>query len=170
MNGRPVDSGEDQKATVTLPHNPLRKKIGNVRLEAIFTAEKIRQCQTMVDDALGELLQEMETQLAQVGGKFVGTAGEDTPIALEGMAEVIASIKKRMESLNFLFGYRVAESLGDYIHSGQAGERDSLLIVCKHIAVLNLIIRDRIGGDGGDMGRDMLENLRELVRKGQRSA
>ncbi len=156
---------------LTIPENILRRKIGaHVKLSDIFTADKIHECQDIIDQALADLLREMETELAGAGNAYIICVDDRAQAAkaLEKVAAVAGSIKHRMESLDFAFGFRVAQSLCDYLCGALASSQDTLLIVCKHIAVLNIIIRDQVKGDGGIMGQEILGNLDTLIKKSRK--
>lgn len=168
MPARSMDNGSNRPLLI-LPDYALRRKIGGVKLASLFTPERIQECQAMVDQALAELLEEMERQLVQAGDAYIASGdGAGTAQALNDLAEAAASIRHCMESLGYSFGYEVARLLADYIRSLPPEHPDALLVICKHIAVLNLIIRDRISGDGGNLGKDILKNLRGLIQKGRR--
>lgn len=167
----PQSSRSPGEAYITYPDNVLRRKIGaNVNLGKIFTPEKIMQCQEMIDKTLAGFLQEMEVQLAAVGNEYARSADkpETARRALQAVAEVALAIKKSMEALDYAFGFKVAQSLYEYIRSAHPQGPDVSLIVCKHIAVLQIIIRDQIRGEGGTLGQDMLTNLRNLIKKARK--
>ena len=134
----------------------LRRKIGrNVNLEEIFTLEKIAQCQEIVNHAHAESLVEMKAKVDRLGEEFVGAAEDPVRAALvlkEGGMQAL-TIKKKMEELGFSFGFEAAGSLYEYLHAVPAYSPDVMLVVCKHVAVLNIILRET------------LANLRKLARK-----
>jgi hypothetical protein len=153
---------------LTIPDNTLRKKIGRrVALADIFTAEKLQHCQQLLDQAQKEFIQEMETQLNEIGSAYIKAMENPAQVeeALKKAAETIFIIKKRMESLNFVFGYSVAKSLSDYLQATPTRDSDSMIVVCKHLAVLNIILKDSIKGDGGVVGKEMMGNLQSLIQK-----
>lgn len=158
------------EATITPADNALRKKIGaEVELAQIFTPEKIEACQHMMEDALAAFLREMEGQLVSIDDEYNKAAANPIELepAMKRMAELAFLMKKSMETLNFVFGYQVTKSLYDYLHETTAAGPNTLLVICKHIAVLNIILKDGIKGDGGAMGKEMLANLQALVKKAQ---
>ncbi len=159
---------DKQEPRLLAPDNSLRKKIGmNVALSDIFTPEKVKDCQDMLDQAHTEFARELEEQINAIGNEYMKAV--DNPAqakeSMEKAADIAFVVKKRMESLNFVFGYHVAQSLSDYMQEVSTRDSDSLLVVCKHIAVLNIILKDGIKGDGGSVGREMLANLKTLIEK-----
>jgi len=164
-----MSSGFSNKpnAAIRPADNFLRRKIGSAAMSEIFTLEKIEACQRRVDESMSESLQEMQTQVTTLGEEYM-KASKDPAYAAAALTkgnELAFFIKRRMETLNFIFGYRVAESLYNYTKATAIFTPDVLLVVCKHVAVLNIIIHQRITGAGGAMEAELLANLKTLIAK-----
>lgn len=159
----------DNTSYITPARHTLRKKIGKTPLNKIFTATKLQQAQQLIDDAHAEFLSELQTQVIVLGDEFMSAAGDpkQTEAVLKKTADLSFLIKKRMEGIGFLFGFKVAQSLCDYIDKTTHYHPDVLLVVSKHIAVLNNVLKDGIIGDGGPVGRELLANLQKLIRKSE---
>jgi hypothetical protein len=158
------------EAHITPPNYTLRKKIGeHVVLSQIFTPEKINQCQQMADEMLAGFREELETQLVELGNVYMKAMHDPAPVtsAMQEGKQLSFLLKKSMENLNYKLGYQVAKSLCDYTQGRTNCNAEVFLVICKHIAVLNIILKDGIKGDGGAMGQELMVNLQSLIQKAE---
>jgi hypothetical protein len=151
------------ESSIVVPPNALRKKIGmHVVLNNIFTAEKIEKCQHMIDDASADVLKEAQAQVAALlrelpKAKETGSAHDIALLAYD--------IKKKMEGLGLVFGFAVTQSLYDYAEGIETCTPNHWLVIDKHVEVLSIVMKNGIARDGGFIGKEMLENLRKMVKK-----
>lgn len=153
---------------VMAPDNKLRRKIGvNVLLDDIFTPERIKECQEMLDTVHEGFLREMQQEIIVLGDEYMHAAdhAEQQAALLEKSVERAFNIKSRMESLGFSFGFEVAKSLYRFLCDTPLCNEENITVVCKHVAVLNLIVKEGITDDGGHLGREMLADLQKLIKK-----
>ncbi len=74
-------------------------------------------------------------------------------------------IKGRADGLGYKLLASVADSLckysENYLHKAQAND----MVIQKHLAIMELVIKNNISGDGGKLGRELLESLQLLIAK-----
>ncbi|MDE3037286.1 MAG: hypothetical protein KGJ21_02345 [Pseudomonadota bacterium] len=148
--------------------NALRRKIGrHVSLGQIFTLERMQECQQMLNTLQADFLKEMEDHLVIISDLYRQAENDSASATsmIHAATDVAFIIKTRMEALGFPFGFAVAKSLYEYMQAAPAYSSDALMVVCKHVAVLNIIIKEKITDGGGQIGEEMLDNLKKLVRK-----
>jgi len=156
--------------TRTSPPDPLRKKIGaHVALDSIFTPEKIRACQAMVDAAYANLFKEMLESVASVEKEYAEVMADPAHAEpyIEHISQLTFSIKKKMENLGLAFGSEIVKSLHDYVCSlpdYNVENANISLIVSKHIEVLRARFQEGRQTDS-DMEKNIMASLELLVRK-----
>lgn len=147
--------------------NSLKNAIGSINLGKFFTPEKIKECQELLDDANHQFLDEAFAQ-TEVMHKLYCDANHDTsqaPDNIKNICQIAYQMKSRMEALGFIFCYEIADSLYQYSRKLPTYNQTTLMVVAKHIHALQAAMRENCAGDGGVIGKEMVEMLRALVKK-----
>jgi hypothetical protein len=168
MSEKPEDKSDIPYATP--PNQTIRKKIGQgVQLHNIFTPEKIKECQEIVDKACANFSKEALDNLAIIELEYTKVAGNiaNSKPYIDNICKMVFALKGQAEALGFTLGYEVAKSLHDYLLRPFRSDQESLLVVRKHLDILETVLRENILGEGGAMGRELLEHLAKLIRKMQ---
>lgn len=148
----------------------LRRKIGaHVAVSDIFTPDKMLKCQHFIDSAQHKLLLEAETQVASLGDEYMKAAADPAyaAAAVKNGRELSFHIKKRMEALNFDFGFKAAQSLYDYIQDMPFYHSDALPVLFKYIALLHIAIHEQMTGGKEIRREDMLADLKRVIKQGE---
>lgn len=129
-----------------------------------------------------ELLQEAEAALEKMSedypdwvSKLIDRLGEqhrrcvDTPELRRSYFEELRSVAHDMRGQGGIFGYplisEIAESL--YLFTGPtSGMSDNHVEIIKaHIDAMRVVIKNRINGDGGDVGTQLMKGLEAAIKK-----
>ncbi len=81
---------------------------------------------------------------------------------IEGTAH---DIKGQAGTFDYPLLTLIAESLCDMLRAADTIEDRQIGLVAAHIDAIGIIVRGRIQGDGGDMGKQLLSRLQTAVRK-----
>ncbi len=81
---------------------------------------------------------------------------------IEGTAH---DIKGQAGTFDYPLLTLIAESLCDMLRAADTIEDRQIGLVAAHIDAIGVIVRGRIQGDGGDMGKQLLSRLQTAVRK-----
>ncbi len=69
------------------------------------------------------------------------------------------------------FGYPLISVFGKMLYDATGGEcredDNAVEIVKAHIDAMRAVLRDKISGDGGKIGRELLVSLKEAIQKRQ---
>jgi hypothetical protein len=160
---------EDTKAAVAYgikPENTLRKKIG-AHIQSLFTPEKIKACQEIIVKAHGDLFTDSVSSLQAIEEEYALAKKDPTQSKahVNKLGKLTFVLKGRLEAIGLTLGFEVAKSLYEYAQSTQNATGEDLVVLRKHIDILTVVLKDRLEGDGGAMGQDMLNSLSKLVKK-----
>ncbi len=163
-----------QEVNITPPDGNLRKKIGlQVALENIFTPERIRACQKIVDMAYRDLFKEIQEGISDMEQdyKHVMRHPDDAGACLQHLDQLSETIRRRMENLGLAFGAGISQSLHDYVGSlpvYHPEDENIALVLRKHIDVLQARFKNGMTAGDGAMEQQILDSLDALVRKVRR--
>lgn len=159
-----AENGEEQaasaSATLIEPPSTLQEKVGppqpgGVDLEALERAEAVianlsDQYLDWVREDLKKMVEAFE-QLKASGG------GDQEKIKL--IFQISHDVKGQGGSFGYDLMTTVGNSLCRFIENKTALSQSHLNVVKLHIDTLNVIIKQDIQGDGGDMGKKLLTGL-----------
>lgn len=117
----------------------------------------------------GDFLQWMQndlTTLRQMHQKLTEDPNQETRGFIERMASAAQSLRSRALTANYPFVARAAVSLSDFCQRYMNPQKSThLWVVEKHIESLSAIVNGRVSGDTNPIGRELVEELRLLVRR-----
>ncbi len=147
-----------------LPPNTLRAKVGGLATldpTVLAAAEaKLAELQRSYGDWIEADLDKLTSALRQLKDGPESTAG---PLAvIEGTAH---EIKGQAGTFDYPLLTLIAESLSDMLRGADTIEDRQIELVEAHIDAIGVIIRERIQGDGGTIGGELLSRLRTAARK-----
>lgn len=158
----------DTKA-IAISHvkNSLREKLGsNVRMDKIFTPERIQACQQVIDTKQADMLMGVMGTLGSMEAAYhqLVTRPENAKKQLNTLAELAHSIRGKLDALGYSCGAHIAQSLVTYGKEGRVHEKSS--IICRqHMDVLNHVIKFKLSGNGGEYGEVVTQEIERLVKK-----
>jgi chemotaxis protein histidine kinase CheA len=134
-------------------------------------AEAVRRAEAAVAALKDEYPQWAEKHLAGLEAAMgeARSQPEDRSTHLEAVADIAHDVKGEGAT----YGYPLMTELGESLYRFAAKIKDDscacgtvhLDIVDKHIEAMRTVIRERIEGDGGDLGRELLATFGKAVEK-----
>lgn len=151
------------------PDKRLRDKIGrDVDLRKdIFTPEQIAKTQQVINEAAAdffdETLKDVEAMHAECRQLEAGEG--DAKALLSELAGRAQLIKGQAETLGFTLVAKVGASLCDYCRNQNDSDETAAIVVRKHVDTLRVAFHERLNGDGGDTGKELIVSLNRLIEK-----
>jgi len=146
----------------------IRKKIGGkVKMEEVFTPEKIMECQSIIEKAHDNFLKDALEIWQKIINDFAELSKnpENNGIkVIRNISQNAVEIKGRLDAVGYSLGMRIAKSLNEFAAQDSNPQRH-LVIYGKHIDAMNTVIRTNLKGDGGAMGNEMIKALTALIKK-----
>lgn len=131
-------------------------------------------------DDLPDAVREAEAAVAALAANYSEWVKEDLGQAREALARAqdsapdngaavaaIFGVCHNIKGQGGSFGYdlvtSIGESLCDYIREGEAASEKKLKVIEAHIAAIEFVVENKISGDGGDAGKDLVAKLARFV-------
>ena len=93
----------------------------------------------------------------------------DTPELRHEKLAVIHDIAHDMKGQGGTFGYPLITDFGDSLykctHKSEEASDNLVELIKAHIDGMKAVINGRVSGDGGDIGRELLESLEHAIKK-----
>lgn len=164
---------EDVRAIHFLPGNKLRQKLGAETLSGpvefdplVIRAaeEKIREFVGDYADWVDKYIGQMDQCLATL--EEMGGVGESTPRLLATINRIAHELRGQSGTFDYPLITSFAKSLYQVTreHDGKISVNQRRLI-SAHIDAIRTVFHNRITGDGGDVGRDLLAEIAAAVKK-----
>lgn len=157
---------QDEDVTIVDPDYTIKEKIGyEVSLQDIFSQENVQRAQRIINNARGDFLSWVVEDMRAIETAYdtLESDLEDTNTK-ESMAAIALHIKAQAGTFGFDLASQVAESLTGLCTSHETMSGSRLRAARKHIDALYVIFQRNIQGNGGIIGRDLLESLGILGR------
>ena len=134
-----------------------------------------------LQDAGSDPISEAEAAVAALADSFVEWITEDIGRAKEALEhaktapgnnredlraifEVVHNVKGQGGSFGYDLLTRIGGSLCDYIREATtSADEKQLKVVAAHFAAMDFVLEKKVQGDGGDIGRQLLGKIAELV-------
>lgn len=160
-------SADESKPQMIKPPDTLRDKVSisedGVDLEALEQAEQLI---AGMQDSYLEWVEEDLRKLTALYTRAAEAAGDDRATALEQIFSVAHDVKGQGGSFNYPLMTAVGNSLCRYLEKMEGPVKSSHMATVKvHIDTLRLIISQRMSGDGGKVGDNLLRGLDAAVAK-----
>ncbi|MBT5072385.1 MAG: hypothetical protein HOH18_09580 [Kordiimonadaceae bacterium] len=151
--------------------NKLKEKSAGLGLDANAVIEFDEGLLSEAEEALNEMSEEYPDWVMTIIDELfeVHRRCVDDEVGRKGYFERINSIAHDMKGQGGTFGYQLitdfAEGLYNFTAAG-AGLSDSHVEIIKaHLDAMRVVIRERIEGDGGDIGAEIKKGLELSVQK-----
>ena len=129
-----------------------------------------------------QLLAEAEAQLERAGLDFTQSAGEylgnlsklcdeamNDPSGRQRYFEEINLVAHELRGQGGTFGYPLITVLGKLLYDstrpGCRDDDDGVKVIRAHIDAMRAVIREKIAGDAGEVGRALLQSLQAVIDK-----
>lgn len=141
----------------------LKNKIGaNVDLKKIFTEEKIKQANNIIEANNDEIVESLTKQM----NVLRGYKGKNLSYnELRTVQDVSLTIKSNAGMANYPLASAIARSLFIFIENKQALSSEDIIVMDAHIDSLNGVFTNKITDDGGTIGTEILKSLSILINK-----
>jgi len=149
------------------PDYTLKKRIGDVTMSEILSPEIVAQAQVKIDSKKDDFLNWvsedialLETGYAQASAKLNDNAAE-----LLELDKVTNRIRSQAGTFGYDLATLIAKSLSGFCSKHPTINAEQLVVIRKHIDALGTVFKHKITGDGGNVGKELLEMLLKLVDK-----
>ena len=150
---------ENNPATILPPDYTLKKMIGeNVDIKQVFSEEAVAKAQQTIDKHQDSFKEWAINDVNELNENF---KKKD----ITAIEKISARLKSQAGTFNYELGTLVAKSLNNFCNAHHQPSQDHLLVIRKHIDTLQVIFLQNITGNGGETGKELLDNLFKLVDK-----
>ena len=140
----------------------LKDQIGKgVNLRNIFTEDRIQAGQAAIEEVKDEFVVETTQKLDEL--IEMGRNDPSSEEAKKLFIETAFTHKGKAESLGYKMLALTLASLEEYSEQYLPGDKHAKVIVGKHTDILEIILRDKVMGDGDKIGNELLAALPELI-------
>jgi len=162
----PLDNIPDE-AQVLAPDYALKKKIGeNVDIKVAFSDENVAVAQQVINNHKDSFRDWAAKDIAALEGHYnKATKPESHKAGIAAIAEIAERLKSQAGTFDFGLATLVAKSLANFCIHHLEADADHMIVIRKHIDTLSVILGQNITGDGGQVGGELLENLKKLTEK-----
>ena len=151
--------------------NRLKEKASGLGLDANAEIEFDEDLLSEAEEALNEMAEDYPDWVMSVIDELfeVHRRCVDDEVNRKGYFERINSIAHDMKGQGGTFGYQLitdfAEGLYGFTSAGAGLSDDHVEIIKAHIDAMRVVIRERIEGNGGDIGGELKKGLEQSVAK-----
>jgi len=134
------------------PDKSLKKMIGeHVNLGDLFTPEKIKACQKLIDMARDEFFEEEKPKVEQM--RHILKANNQK--ALSDIEKMIQDIKGQARIFGFSFIVLVCNHILDFADDQTKSIERRILIIARFVDVLFIAMSHKIKDDGGALEKEL---------------
>lgn len=163
-----VTSADGETVRIVAPDFALKRKIGmDVDVKAILNQDNMDSAQKIIDSYQSDFLIWVEkdiTALMQALRYTEQNLSKSVPYITK-IKKAAFAIKSQAGTFGFELASAIARSLELYCEKDFNYEEDQVVVLRKHIEALRVIISQRITGDGGNMGAELMAAITHLKEK-----
>ena len=154
-------------AQVLPPDYALKKKIGeHVDIKAVFSEENVAAAQQVIDGHKDSFREWAAEDIAALEENYGKAAKEEfRKEAIATITQIAERLKAQAGTFDFGLATLVAKSLAGFCTGHPEADRDHMVVIRKHIDTLSVILSKKITGDGGQVGGELMDNLKKLTEK-----
>ena len=151
--------------------NRLKEKTAGLGLDANAVIDFDEDLMSAAEEALNEMAEDYPDWVMSVIDELfeVHRRCVDDEVNRKGYFERINSIAHDMKGQGGTFGYQLitdfAEGLYKFTSKGSGLSDSHVEIIKAHIDAMRVVIRERVEGDGGDIGSELKKGLQDSVEK-----
>jgi hypothetical protein len=157
----------DDGVTISPPDFSLKKTIGDgVDLRELFNEEVISQAQNNVALQQQSFLQWFSEDLDMLEHAYASLESQphESEMQINNMNLIAISIKSQGGTFGYDLASEIARSLYIFLHDFSFS-KGQCTVIRKHIDALQTILKQRINGTGGDIGKELLRDINRLTAK-----
>ncbi len=153
-------NGGDSIAELHEPNFELQKKVGGKgALGKLFTAERVRGAQQVIEDFKTTYFEDISAHLAEL---HAAASGE---IDRGPLLESVKALKGHAETLGFDFILQVCQPLYAFLSERETFSATDTVLIQKHAEAILAGVRKKERGKGGKVEQDTLQSLQILREK-----
>lgn len=151
-----------------LPDFSLKLKLGTgTTLKSLITPDVLNQSQAAINSIVSESLSWIKSDLNQLVALYQIMCAGNPP---ESLVRDISALALSLNSRAGTFGYTRASQIAYMLYlfcrnTLQPRNKDHHLVIKKHVDVLHVILGNQISGDAGEMGVQIMIELKNLAQK-----
>ena len=151
--------------------NRLKEKTAGLGTDANAVIDFDDDLLSQAEEALNEMAEDYPDWVMSVIDELfeVHRRCVDDEVNRKGYFERINSIAHDMKGQGGTFGYQLitdfAEGLYNFTAKGSGLSDNHVEIIKAHIDAMRVVIRERVDGDGGDIGKQLKAGLEQSVEK-----
>ena len=159
------------EVTALNPDFALKKKLGpDVSIRDAFTDDVVAAAEDMIEvskkDFFGDAIKDLHSM--EDAYVYANKSPKESKPHIDEIARKAFSMKGQSETLGFDLLSLASKSLYDFCtKTFRAGDKEQLIVVRKHLDTLKVIIKEKMQGDGGLIGKELIKSLQLLTRKYQ---
>jgi len=156
---------KSKQTTITTPDYALKNKLGkDVNLRDVFTPDRIAASQKEIAKVQDSFLDNAKEKLEEMQRAFGKTP--DKEATRELLISSAFLLKGQAESLGYILFALTAKSLCEYCEKHLSTDLEHReVILNKHFDTMLVVIKDKIKGEGGEVGKALVKSLKLLVSK-----
>jgi CheY-like chemotaxis protein len=159
----------DDTPRMIMPDYTLKKKIGldvptELLVNPLAGAQTEAEVKKVQDDFLNTIIRDVENMEAAY--RLLITSPDNARTLVRNIQDAAESIKARAGIFGYIRATEVASQLYNFCR--RYYDKDNkyhLVILEKHIQTITAIFANRITGDGGEVGKALLQDLAKLIQK-----
>lgn len=159
---------EDNVVYMSEPNHSLKKMIGeDVELTSIFTTEKIKRCQTIIDEAKAGFFDTVRGDMARL--ETAMARAQELESRPQEFYNIILVPTQNIKGQALAFGFplitRICGYIVGYCSSSKQTTHIAQQLIRKLLEALHFAVQNKITDDGGAVGRELLKSLEALPLK-----
>ncbi len=163
-----LDAQESDEPKIWLPDFSLKLKLGkNMRLNDFITPEVLDQSQFAIDSITSNSLQWIKENLHELRLLYETMATPNYPKTITAdISDVALTINSRAGTFGYWRAAEIAYNLYLFCRNSlNPADKNHHLIIKKHIDVLMVILGNQMSGDAGEIGLQIANELKSLIKK-----
>ena len=151
------------------PDFAIRDKIGkDVDLRKdVFTADRIAKSQEVINEAANDFFGDAQANVDAMISlcDAIEADASDYKNKVKDIAENAILLRGQSETLGFGLVAKVSDSLNHYCMQTQEHSESAVIVLRKHIDTLRVAFHEKLKGDGGQIGQELIQSLDKLIQK-----
>lgn len=157
------NTSNDDGPTAHEPDYALRKLIGeDVDIRKIFTAEKIKQCQKIIDTARDDFFEEEKPCVAEL--RMLVQAGDETKFSQ--IASICTDIRGQARIFGFSFIADLCAQIVTFAELQSRPAKVRFQVISKFVDALQVAVHHKMHDEGGVLEKELNKIVGELLGKG----
>lgn len=157
------------EVTATTPNFALKEKLGpDVNIRDALPEEVVNEAEDIIEESKKDFFEDAKGDLHKMeeAYAFAIKSPKEAATHIKEIAKLCFSMKGQSETLGFNLLAHASKSLYHFCTENfRPDNAEQLIVVRKHLDTLNVIIKDKIQGNGGAIGKDLVKNLHLLTKK-----